>query len=73
MLIKDILLPQAAPGDILAVLNTGAYNYSMASHYNRLQSPPVVLLKDDKAELMVKKDTYENLIQNDVVPSWLED
>ena len=38
----------------------------MSSHYNRLKTPPVVLLKDDKAELMVKRDTYENLIQNDV-------
>lgn len=72
-LIKDILLPPAAPGDIIAVLNTGAYNYSMASNYNRLKKPAVVLLKDDKAEIMVKQDTYENLIQNDVIPSWLED
>lgn len=73
MLIKDIILPKAAPGDIIAVLNTGAYNYSMSSNYNRLNKPPVVLLRDDKAELMVKRDTYENLIRNDVVPSWLEE
>jgi hypothetical protein len=43
-LIKDILLPKCERGDILAVLNTGAYNYSMASHLNRLQVPAVVLL-----------------------------
>lgn len=71
-LIKDILIPKCQAGDILAVLNTGAYNYSMSSNYNRLKKPAVVLLKGDKAEVMVKRDTYENLIQNDVVPSWLE-
>lgn len=71
-LIKDILLPKCERGDIIAVLNTGAYNYSMASHYNRLAVPAVVLLKDDKAEIIVKRDTYENLTVNDVTPSWLE-
>lgn len=71
-LIKDILIPKCQAGDILAVLNTGAYNYSMASNYNRLKKPAVVLLKGDKSEVMVKRDTYENLIQNDVIPSWLE-
>ncbi len=60
-------------GDILAVLNTGAYNYSMASHYNRLQVPAVVLLMDEKAEVIVKRDTYENLTINDVVPEWLSE
>ena len=72
-LIKDILLPKCESGDILAVFNTGAYNYSMASHYNRLCKPSVVLLHDDEAEVIVKRDTYEILTINDVVPSWLED
>lgn len=72
-LIKDILLPKCERGDILAVLNTGAYNYSMASHYNRLQVPAVVLLMDEKAEVIVKRDTYENLTINDVVPEWLSE
>lgn len=71
-LIKDILLPQADPGDILAVLNTGAYNYSMASNYNRLAKPAVVLLHGENDELIVKRESYEQLIQNDLVPSWLE-
>ena len=72
-LIKDILLPKVEYGDIIAVLNTGAYNYSMASHYNRLAKPAVVLLKGDQAELIVKRDSYDNLIINDVLPSWLEE
>ena len=71
-LIKDILLPKCERGDILAVLNTGAYNYAMASHYNRLAVPAVVLLMDDKAEVIVKRDTYENLVVNDTVPEWLQ-
>jgi diaminopimelate decarboxylase len=54
-LIKDILLPKAQTGDILCVFNTGAYNYSMSSNYNRLARPAVVLLKDDKAELIVNR------------------
>ena len=72
-LIKDILLPKVEYGDIIAVLNTGAYNYSMSSHYNRLAKPAVVLLNGDKAELIVKRDSYDNLIINDVLPSWLEE
>jgi diaminopimelate decarboxylase len=72
-LIKDILIPQCERGDIIAVMNTGAYNYSMASHYNRLAVPAVVLLKGDRAEIIVKRDSYENLVINDMVPSWLEE
>lgn len=70
-LIKDILLPKCERGDIIAVMNTGAYNYSMASNYNRLSVPSVVLLKDDKAEVIVKRDNYERLIANDKIASWL--
>lgn len=61
-------LPKAKTGDILAVLSTGAYNYSMASNYNRNFIPPVVLVKDGKAEYIVKPQTYEDLIRNDVLP-----
>ncbi len=71
-LIKKIDLPAAQSGDILAVMCTGAYNYSMASNYNRLPRPAVVLLKGDKAEYMVRRETIEQVMQNDVTPSWLE-
>ncbi len=54
------------PGDILAVLSTGAYNYSMASNYNRIPRPPVVMVRDGAARLVVNRETYENITQNDV-------
>ena len=53
-------------GDILAVLTTGAYNYSMASNYNRNGRPPVVMVKDGKTRVIVKGETYEDLIKNDI-------
>ena len=72
MLIWDIKLPKVESGDILAVLATGAYNYSMASNYNKLPIPAVVLVNSGRAEIIVKRQSYEQLIQNDVVPDWLE-
>lgn len=71
-LINDILIPKCQSGDILAVLNTGAYNYSMASNYNRLPRPAVVLLKGDKSEVIVKREKIEDMIRCDSIPSWLE-
>ena len=53
-------------GDILAVLCTGAYNYSMASNYNRLPRPPVVMVRDGKARLAVRRETYADLVDLDV-------
>jgi diaminopimelate decarboxylase len=69
-LITDVLLPKCEPGDILAVLNTGAYNYSMASNYNRLPKPAVVLLKEDKDQIIVERETYEDIILKDRLPDW---
>ena len=63
---ENVPLPNAEPGDILAVLSTGAYNYSMASHYNRNQIPPVVMVKDGKARVVVKGDSLEDLVHNDI-------
>lgn len=54
------------PGDILAVLSTGAYNYSMASHYNRLPKPAVVMVKDGESRIVVRRETYEDVIRMDV-------
>ncbi len=64
-------LPKAELGDIIAVFSTGAYHYSMASNYNRNLIPPVVLVKDGKAEYLVKPQSYEDLTRNDVMPSSL--
>jgi diaminopimelate decarboxylase len=63
---KDAALQRAEPGDILATLATGAYNYSMASHYNRVPKPAVVMVKDGKARVIVKRETYADLTRNDV-------
>lgn len=64
----DVPLPEARRGDILAVLSTGAYNYSMASNYNRNFIPPAVLVKDGKADYIIAPQTYDDVIRNDVVP-----
>ncbi len=71
MLIWNASLPKVQTGDVLAVFSTGAYHYSMASNYNKLPHPAVVLVKDGRAELMVRRQSYDDLIRNDNVPSWL--
>ena len=68
----DFMLPPARRGDLIAVFSTGAYNYSMASNYNRNAVPPVVLCREGKAEYIVKPQTYEDIARNDVFPSWIE-
>ena len=56
----------AEPGDILAVLATGAYNYSMSSNYNRITKPAVVMVKDGESRIVVKRETLEDIIRNDI-------
>lgn len=63
---EDVYLPQMKTGDILAVLSTGAYNYSMASNYNRNLVPPVIMVKDGSARVVVKGQTLEDIIKNDI-------
>lgn len=63
---ENAKIQSVEPGDIIAVLATGAYNYSMASNYNRLCKPPVVMIQDEKSRLIVKRETYNQIIQNDV-------
>ena len=64
---ENMELQSAERGDILAVLVTGAYNYSMASNYNRLPRPPIVMVKDGKTRIVVKRETYEDITANDVI------
>lgn len=64
-LIRDITLADPQPGDILAVFTTGAYHYSMASNYNRFPRPAVVFVKDGKAKLVVRRETYDELLKCD--------
>lgn len=65
MLIWDAALPNPKPGDILAVFATGAYNYSMASHYNRIPNPAVVFASNGKAQVVVARETWADLIRRD--------
>ncbi|MGN1059620.1 MAG: diaminopimelate decarboxylase, partial [Clostridia bacterium] len=64
---KDAALPPAESGDILAVLATGAYNYSMASNYNRIPRPAMVMVSGGNARVIVKRESYEDIIRNDVL------
>jgi diaminopimelate decarboxylase len=66
MLMWDVHLPRANPDDLLAMFCTGAYGYSMASHYNRLPKPAVVFVEDGEAQLVVERETYEDIVKNDV-------
>ncbi len=66
MLIWDLPLPEVKHGDILAVFCTGAYGYSMANNYNRIPRPSVVFAEEGKTHLVVKGETYDDLIRNDL-------
>lgn len=66
IIIKDAYLPACQSGDILAVLSTGAYHYTMSSNYNRLPRPAVVFVSDNEARIVVRRETYEDLIRNDL-------
>lgn len=63
---KDAPVADVQVGDTLAVLSTGAYNYSMASNYNRNPRPAIVMVKDGKARLIVKRESYDDLVANDL-------
>lgn len=64
---EHIMMPEIHVGDTLAVLATGAYNYSMSSNYNRIPRPPIVMVKGDEAKVIVKRETYDDIIKNDVL------
>ena len=68
ILIKDLKITSPERGDIFAIFSTGAYCYTMASNYNRNQIPAVVLVKDGKSQLMVKRQSYDDIIMNDLIP-----
>ncbi len=72
MIAVNVHLPKVREGDILAILSTGAYNYSMAMNYNRNMIPPCVLVREGKAEYIVRPQSYEDLIRNDVLPERLK-
>ena len=66
LLAVDVAMPKTERGDVIAVLTTGAYNYSMASNYNRIPRPPVIMLTKDGEYIAVKRESFEDLTRNDL-------
>jgi diaminopimelate decarboxylase len=63
---KDVPMPRSmARGDLLACLTTGAYHYSMASNYNRIPRPPVVMLCGGESYVAVRRESFEDLLKLD--------
>lgn len=71
ILIWDIALGDTDIGDILAVQTTGAYNHAMASNYNRFRRPTVVFVQNGEADVVYERETHEDLIRQDRIPSRL--
>ena len=63
---EDIKIAKPERGDIVAVLTTGAYNYSMASNYNRIPRPAMVMIKDGSSRLVIKRESFEDLLRNEL-------
>lgn len=64
---ENMKIQKPEAGDILTVFSTGAYNYSMASNYNRVPRPPVIIIKNGEPKIIVKRETYEDIIKNDII------
>lgn len=71
ILIKNIKLPETEEGDILCVYNTGAYNYSMASNYNRVAKPAMILVNNGTADIIIERETLDDITRNDRIPQRL--
>ena len=71
LLIQDIELPKLQAGDVLCVYNTGAYNYSMASNYNRAVKPAMVLVNNSQSDIIVYRETLDDLVSHDTIPDRL--
>ena len=63
---ENVELPDLKRGDILAVLVTGAYNFSMSMNYNRLPRPAMIIVKDGASRVAIKRETYEDLMKNEI-------
>ena len=72
ILINEIELPKLDAGDVLCVYNTGAYNYSMASNYNRVEKPAMVLVNNSHSDIIVYRERLEDLVLHDNIPDRLK-
>ena len=70
LIIEDVMLPDAQSGDRVVVYTTGAYGYSMSSNYNKATTPAVVFVKDGNSRLVIKRQTYADLVANDTNDDW---
>jgi len=66
ILLNDVELPKVNSGDLMAILSTGAYGYSMSSNYNKIPKAPVVLVSEGKHRIICKRQTYKEMISNEV-------
>ncbi len=66
VIMENVMMPEMHKGDILAVMSTGAYNYTMASNYNRIPRPAVVMADKGELKLVVRRESYEDIIRNDI-------
>lgn len=71
ILIKDIELPEVETGDIICIFNTGAYNYSMSGNYNRVPRPAAILVHNGKSDVIIKRESYEDIVSLDIIPERL--
>ena len=67
LIAENIMMPKIEVGDTVAILATGAYNYSMASNYNRIPRPPIVAVSENKKQVIVNRETYDDIIKNDLL------
>ena len=66
ILLENVKLPSVSSGDVLAIMTTGAYGYTMSSNYNKIPKPAVVMVKDNAARLICRRESYEDLLKNDI-------
>ncbi|HOS91939.1 MAG TPA: diaminopimelate decarboxylase, partial [Armatimonadota bacterium] len=71
VLISDTPSQPIDPGDVIAVQSTGAYNYAMASNYNRVPRPAVVFVLDGAADIVVERETLDDMVAHDRIPDRL--
>ncbi|MCD7739947.1 MAG: diaminopimelate decarboxylase [Candidatus Gastranaerophilales bacterium] len=72
ILARDIILPEIEEGDTICFYTTGAYGYSMSSNYNRVLKPAAVLVNNGNSDIIINRQTYEQLTESDIIPDRLK-
>jgi diaminopimelate decarboxylase len=66
VIVRDALLPDPAPGDVIVTPATGAYGHALANNYNGVPRPPVIFCRDGGARVVVRRETYDDLAARDL-------